>query len=135
MLEVVHLVESTRYHLFNLEQLTSGEGSTPSNFQSGVDFTGAELDTHWRIMASWIEFEAFLSAGKRCLDRAWCCLAERLGPETSKIRTLGGAIYNLSKRVKDKETKQLVARLPNFSYLQTAWKDWGQELADLRNYV
>jgi len=135
VLEVVHLVESARYHLFNLDRLTSGEGSAPRDFQSGVDFTGAELDAHWRTMASWIEFEAFLSAGKRCLDRAWCCLGERLGPDASKIRTLGGAIYKLNKRVKDQGIKEFVIRLSYFSHLQTAWRDWGQELADLRNYV
>lgn len=135
MLEVVHLVESARYHLFNLERLTSGNGSAPPAFESGVDFTGAELDAHWRTMASWIEFEAFLSAGKRCLDRAWCCLGELLGPETSEIRTLGGVMYNLNKKVKDESIKEFINRLPYFSNLKTAWMEWGQELADLRNYV
>ena len=86
-------------------------------------------------MASWIEFEAFLSAAKRCLDRAWCCLGECLGDEASEIRTLGGSIYNLSKKVKNDEVKKFIIRLPYFSHLQTAWNEWGQELADLRNYV
>lgn len=135
MLEVVHLVESARYHLFNLERLTSGNESSSPAFKSGVDFAGEELDAHWRTMASWIEFEAFLSAGKRCLDRAWCCLGELLGPETSEIRTLGGAIYNLNKKVNDERIKEFINRLPYFSHLKTAWAEWGRELADLRNYV
>lgn len=135
MLEVVHLVESARHHLYSLDQLTSGVGTVPPDFEAGVDFTGTVLDSHWRVMASLIEFEAFLSAGKRCLDRAWCCLGERFGHETTEIRTLGSAIYNLEKKVKDEATKRILNKLPYFLVLRTAWNDWGQQLADLRNYV
>lgn len=133
MLEVVHLTESARYHMDRLDRLTSGDGAAPPHFQSGVDFSGAVLDSHWRIMASLIEFEAFLSAGKRCLDRAWCCLGERLGRETSKIRTLGAAVSRLEEI--EKSTRKLLNRLPYFSILKVAWDGWGQQLANLRNYV
>lgn len=135
MLEIVHLAESARYHLINLDQLTSGEGSAPPDFQAGVDFRGAQLDSHWRVMASWIEFEAFLSAGKRCLDRAWCCLGDRLGEKVSKTRTLGRAINKLKKENKDERIELIFKELPYFLHLESAWNSWGQELADLRNYV
>ena len=125
MLEIVHLVESSRHHLFNLDRLTSGEGSVPREFQSGIDFIGADLDAHWRIMASLIEFEAFLSACKRCLDHAWCCLGERRGPKASKVATLGKAI-NKTTGAED---------VPYFLHLRKAWTEWGRDLADLRNYV
>ncbi|MCO6414098.1 MAG: hypothetical protein J5I92_15270 [Thiogranum sp.] len=135
MLEVVHLVESARYHLFGLERLTSGRGRAPPAFEPGVDFAGEILDAHWRTMASWIEFEAFLGATKRCLDRAWCCLGEALGDEASEIRTLGGAVYNLNKKVRDESLKSFISQLSYFKQLVAAWTEWGQELADLRNYV
>src|SRR3989344_1569624 len=64
LLEVVHLVESARYHLVNLNELIAGNGSAPANFMPGVDFRGEVLNEHWRVIASWIEFEAFLNASK-----------------------------------------------------------------------
>jgi hypothetical protein len=97
LLEVVHLVESARYHLTNLDELIVGKGHAPANFVPGVDFRGEVLNEHWRVMASWIEFEAFLNASKRCLDRSWCCLGEQLGEGAKKIRTLGKAIHSSDK--------------------------------------
>jgi len=135
MLEIVHLAESARYHSINLDRLIAGEGSAPPGFQAGVDFRGNVLDSHWRIMASWIEFEAFLSAGKRCLDRAWCCLGDRLGEKGRKTRTLAGAIYKLKKENKNETIELIFNGLPYFLQLKSAWDTWGQELADLRNYV
>lgn len=135
LLEVVYLVESARYHLHNLNELTTGKAPAPKDFQSGVDFKGEALNSHWRIMAALIELEAFLTSAKRYLDRSWCCIGERLGDETSKIKTLGGAVYNLDKKVKD---KKVIERLNNTTYyvtLNDAWSEWGAKLADLRNYV
>lgn len=37
LLELLHLVESARYHLDRLESLTRGEGAAPSNFDPGID--------------------------------------------------------------------------------------------------
>jgi len=134
-LEVVHLVESARYHLNNLDRLMSGEGNAPQGFQAGVDFKGEVLDSYWRVMASLIEFEAFLASGKRSLDRAWCCVGELLGEETAKIRTLGRAVYNLTRNVKDKTVLEVLEQCTYFNILKNAWCEWGGELADLRNYV
>ena len=135
LLEVVHLVESARYHLHNLDRLTSGAGNAPQGFQAGVDFKGVVLDSHWRIMTSLIEFEAFLASAKRCLDRAWCCVGPLLGKETARIRTLGGAVYDLTRKVKDKSVLEVLEHLTYFNILKNAWFEWGSELADLRNYV
>ena len=134
MLEIVHLVESARYHLSNLERLTSGQGTVPPGFEAGVDFEGVVLDSHWRVMASLIEFEAFLSVTKRCLDRAWCCLGERLGGEASNVRTLARAIHKL-KRGKDQGVKKVLQELEYFAVLERAWREWGRDAANLRNYV
>ncbi len=135
LLEVVHLVESSRYHLTNLNDLVAGNGCAPNNFIPGIDFRGEVLNEHWRIMASWIEFEAFLNAAKRCLDRSWCGLGEQLGEEPSKIRTLGKAIHNLNKSIKKEEVKEIINKSNYFLLLKEAWESWGAELTDLRNYV
>ncbi len=135
LLEVVYLVESARYHLHNLNELTTGEAPAPKDFQSGVDFKGEVLNSHWRTMAALIELEAFLTSAKRYLDRSWCCIGERLGNETSKIRTLGGAVYNLDKKVKDKNIIEVLNNTPYYVTLYGAWSEWGAKLADLRNYV
>jgi hypothetical protein len=118
-----------------MEKLISGECKVPKDFESGVDFNGKELEMQWSVMASLIEFESLLSAGKRFLDRSWCCLADRLGGEVADIRTLGGSIYNLKKILRDKRKRNYINKLPYFSILKLSWDEWGSELADIRNYV
>jgi len=121
LLELIYLIESSRYHLQNLEKLTSNKGSAPKNFQSGTDIRGSELDSHWRMMASWMEFEAFITSGKRALDRAWSCVADQLGNEVSEMRTLGSVIYKRKKSIKDPE---MVNGLKS-SHIFKCWKRIG----------
>ena len=37
LLEIVHLAESARYHLYNLNELTTGKVPTPKNFPPGME--------------------------------------------------------------------------------------------------
>jgi hypothetical protein len=102
MLEVVHLVESARYHLLNLDRLTSGEGSAPSDFQSS-GFTGAELDTHWRTMVHGSVRGFFIR--RQTMSRPCVVLFENALDLSAEIHTLGAAIFNLDKRIKDERIK------------------------------
>lgn len=120
MLDLVYLVESARHSMDKFLRLTMGQGNAPNAFQSGVDFSGAELDRQWRVMASYIEFESFMSASKRFLDRAWCALSEERGGECGKIRTLGRIL--LGKEPKIRRFREQLSR-------------WGNELASIRNYA
>lgn len=133
MLDLAYLAESARYHTENLLRLTSGRGNSPDNFQSGVDFSGPELDRHWRVMASYIEFEAFLSSAKRFLDRAWCSLGEEIGGDFAKIRTLGKVLLRNESWIR--EIRQQLRLCEYFNLLETAWNEWGNELASIRNYA
>lgn len=135
LLELLHLVESARYHLHRFEVLTRGEDEAPSNFESGIDAYGEELNHYWRFMAAWIELESFLFSSKQFLDRAWRCLGERVGCGAENIATLPKAINNLTTKVKDKEVVNLIRQRPYFVTLVEAWNEWGQELAGIRNYV
>ena len=135
LIEVVYLVESARYHLHNLDKLTTSDVNTPDGFQAGMDFGDDELNTHWKIMVAIVELEAFLTSVKRVLDRSWCCIGDQFGPEVSKVRTLGGAIYNLEKEVRDKDLVNAVKTTSYFFILQKAWEEWGNELTNLRNYI
>jgi hypothetical protein len=59
-LEVVHLVESARYHKSNLVRLGLGNGQAPSDFNPGIDCPNEERNRYWQVMAMTIEFESFL---------------------------------------------------------------------------
>ncbi|MBW2246747.1 MAG: hypothetical protein JRF62_06030 [Deltaproteobacteria bacterium] len=133
--DLVHLVESARYHLFNMESITHGERKPPENFKTGVDLKGMALVQQWSVMASWIEFESLLSCSKRLIDRAWVCLADCIKGDAKNLRTLGAAIYNLDERLKNKKKLKYIYSLPYFKILKEAWFSWGAELASTRNYV
>jgi hypothetical protein len=135
LLELLHLVESVRYHVDRLQSLTHGEGKAPSHFQPGIDVRGDELNEHWRFMAAWIELESIFLRGKQFLDRAWRCLGERVGRGAQDIATLPAAINKLPAKVKAKDVVEIVRQSPYFIALVEAWNDWGRELAGVRNYI
>ena len=135
LLELLHLVESARYHLHRFELLTHGKDKAPSDFEPGIDVPRKELNHYWLFMTAWIELESFLFSGKQFLDRAWRCLGESVGCGAENIATLPKAINTLSAKVKDKEVANLLTQRPYFVTLVEAWNEWGQELAGIRNYV
>jgi hypothetical protein len=135
-LGLIHLVETCRYHLFQFEMLTAGQGDAPPGFEPGIKISPHEVDHLYRFMVSWFEMEAFFMAGKRFLDTCWCFLAEQYGNGADKIKTLGSALdkAKLSTHVKS----EILNQISNDTYyceLHRIWNVWGRELANLRNYM
>ncbi len=130
-LELVYLIESARYHLQRLEDLTAGKGKAPENYEFGAPLgDGEEPHRYWRFMAATIEFEGFLFVAKRFLDAAWRVLKKDLGEEWARIDTLGDAVNQNQAEF----TEQIDAH-PYFLTLKNAWSSWAKDLADLRNYI
>lgn len=131
--ELLHLVESARYHQTNFLSLTKGIGKAPEGFDSGINITSDELDSYWRMMALVIEFEGFLFSSKRFLDGAWVFFRPKLKEEMSEkdfsdTDTLGRAIKLF-------DSKQELQSYPYITNLMNCWNDWGKDLTDLRNYT
>jgi hypothetical protein len=135
LLELLHIIEAARYHTKRFEALTHGEGEAPDNFETGIDIGSDDINHYWRFMATWIEMESFFFRGKQFLDLTWRCLGERICFGAEEIPTLSGAIMKLKDKVKDEKVRKIIHERPYFIALQTAWVNWGSELAGIRNYL
>lgn len=135
ILNLIHLVESARYHILRFEELTSGIGQGPNDFESGLDIQKPELDHYYRFMASFFELESFFSAVKRFLDHSWCCIGEPFGKGAERIRTLPQAIFQMEKSVKNPDDRKTLQSKQFYTVLENAYKDWGRGAAEVRNYI
>jgi hypothetical protein len=127
-LELVHLVESARYHKINLIHLGLGNGQAPSDFNPGIDCPKEEINRYWQVMAMTMEFESFLFSGKRFLDGAWLFFRSNLDMKLSKVHSLGGFVNEFKQN-------NSFSRLPYLKFLVDSWYSWGKDLNDLRNYA
>ncbi len=127
-LELVHLVESARYHKDNLIHLGLGNGQAPSDFNPGVNFPIEERNRYWQKMVMVMEFESFIFSGKRFLDGAWLFFRSNLDGNLSKVDSLGGFVNEFKQNNSFPE-------LPYLMSLVDSWHSWGKDLNDLRNYT
>lgn len=135
ILNLIHLVESARYHHLRLEELSSAIGQAPDDFESGLEIQKPELDHYYRFMASFFELESFFFAVKRFLDYSWCCIGEPFGKDAERIRTLPQAIFQMKKFVKNPDDRKTLQSRKFYLVLENAYKDWGEKAARVRNYV
>ena len=125
--ELVHLVESARYHKSNLIHLGLGNGQAPSDFAPKIKCP-EERNRYWQIMGMTMEFESFLFSGKRFLDGAWLFFRPSLDGKLSKVDSLGGFVNEFNQN-------QKIPQLPYLRLLVDSWNSWGKDLNDLRNYA
>lgn len=131
--ELLHLVESARYHQTNLLSLQIGMRKSPDGFDPGVMFTDDQRDKYWRMMASVIEFESFLFSCKRFLDGGWLFFRAQLNGILNK-KVLSDA-DTLGKAMKHFNSNQDLQSYPYIKNLIDYWNRWGKDLTDLRNYI
>lgn len=139
-LGIIHLVEMSRYHLYQFQMLSAGHGTAPPGFEPGISVPqpdqNHEIDRLYRFMAIWFEVEDFFMSGKRFLDNCWCLLAEYFGQGVETIDTIGAALdeARISRAVNSEELKAQIIGDTYYCELRNAWNSWAKEFVDLRNY-
>lgn len=131
ILQNIHYVETLRYGIGALRNLSHREIDMPKSFEPGIRVTKKEVRHLYRFMAMWFEIENTVRTSRSFLDFFWRTVVSN-SPVLSEIaevrnqKYMSSAVNYLRKSGETSVTYKLI---------ENEWDSWGKYMMDFRKYI